>query len=193
MKILLKVFQSAYTMSFYSQLHLGSHSEDKMHHIRDSTFLFFGEDISALSYIAWEREIYDLVHSFHLRHNKYYILTLCISSFVGHAREWWDYRKPRVKKGRKYPIQNWSELRACMRRPFISSSFDFEREIEKKKIEITRRKEEKLTILLREMRELEENEGIRIQRREQKKREKFEKQLKEEEEQKMESLREKEK
>ena len=81
-------------MSFHSyrELHLGSHSEDKMHHTHESTFPFFGEDISALSYISWEREIDDLVHSFHLRHSKYYFLTLFISSFVGHAREWWDYR-----------------------------------------------------------------------------------------------------
>jgi len=96
--------------------------------------LFFGEDISALSYISWEREIDDLLHSFHIKHSKYHILTLCISSFVGHAREWWDYRQSRVKKGRKFPIQNWSELRACMRRTFIPPSFDFDHEIEKKKI-----------------------------------------------------------
>jgi len=78
-----------------------------------------------------------------------------------------------------------------MRRTFIPPSFDFDREIEKKKIEIARRKEEKLTILLREMRELEEKERIRIQRREQKEREKFEQEMKEEE-RKMERLREKE-
>jgi len=171
-------------MSFHSYrgLHLGSHSEDKMHHTHESTFPFFGEDISALSYISWERKIDDLVHSFHLRHSKYYFLTLCISSFVGHAREWWDYRQSIVEKGRKSPIQNWSELRACMRKTFIPPSFDFDREIEKKKIEIARRKKEKLTILLREMRELEEKERIRIQKREQKEREKFEQELGKEEE-----------
>jgi len=130
--VLISVFSK---MSFhsYSELHLGSHCEDKMHHIPESTFPFFVEDINALSYISWEREIDDLVHSFHLRHSKYYFLTLCISSFVGHAREWWKYRQSRVEKGRKSPIQNWSELRACMRRTFISPSFDFDREIEKKK------------------------------------------------------------
>jgi len=69
-----------------------------------------------------------------------------------------------------------------MRRTFIPPSFDFDREIEKKKIEIARRKEGKLTILLREMRELEEKEKIRIQKREQKEREKFEQELREEEE-----------
>jgi len=87
-----------------------------------------------------------------------------------------------VEKGRKSPIQNWSELRACMRRTFIPPSFELDREIEKKKIEITRRKEKKLTILLREMRELEEKERIRIQKREQKERENFEKEMKEEQE-----------
>jgi len=61
-----------------------------------------------------------------------------------------------------------------MRRTLIPPSFDLDCEIEKKKIEIVRRKEEKLTILLREMKELEEKERIRIQRREQKEREKFE-------------------
>ena len=122
-----------------------------------------------------------MVHSFHLRHSKYYFLTLCISSFVGHAKEWWDYRQSRMEKGRKSPIQNWSELRACMRRTFIPPSFDFDREIKKKKIEIARRKEEKLTKLLREMMELEEKERIRIQRRKQKEKVKFEQELREEE------------
>jgi len=41
-------------MSFhsYNGLHLGSQSEDKMHQTHESTFPFFGEDISALSYIS---------------------------------------------------------------------------------------------------------------------------------------------
>jgi len=86
-----------------------------------------------------------------------------------------------MEKGRKSPIQNWSELRACMRRTFIPPSFDFDREIKKKKIEIARRKEEKLTKLLREMMELEEKERIRIQRRKQKEKVKFEQELREEE------------
>jgi len=67
-----------------------------------------------------------------------------------------------------------------MRRTFIPPSFELDHEIEKKKIEIARRKEEKLTILLRKMRELEEKERIRIQKREQKERENFEKEMKEE-------------
>ena len=60
-------------MSFhsYSGLHLGSHSEDKMHHTHESTFPFFGEDISAISNISWKSEIDYLVHSFQLRHSKY--------------------------------------------------------------------------------------------------------------------------
>jgi len=97
-----------------------------------------------------------------------------------------------VDKGRKYAIQNWSELRACMRRTFIPPSFNFDHEIEKKKIEIARRKEEKLTKLLREIRELEEKERLRIQRREQKEREKFEQELREEEEQQRKEKEEKE-
>jgi len=65
------------TFQSYSGLHLGSHNEEKMHHTHESTFPFFGEDISALSYISWESEIDDLVHSFHLRHNKYYFCRTC--------------------------------------------------------------------------------------------------------------------
>ena len=80
-----------------------------------------------------------------------------------HAREWWDYRQSIIEK-RKSSIQNWSELRACMERTFIPPTFDYDREIKKKKIEIARRKEEKLTILRREMRELEEKERLRIWR-----------------------------
>ena len=67
-----------------------------------------------------------------------------------------------------------------MRRTFIPPSFDLDHDIEKKKIEIARRKEEKLATLLREMRELEEKERLRIQRREQKEREKFKQELREE-------------
>ena len=47
----------------YSSLHLGSHSEDEMHHTFESKFPFFGKDINTLSYIAWEREVDNLVHS----------------------------------------------------------------------------------------------------------------------------------
>jgi len=45
-----------------------------------------------------------------------------------------------------------------MGRIFIPPTFDYDREIKKKKIEIARRKEEKL----RELRELEEKERLRI-------------------------------
>jgi len=38
------------------------------------------------------------------------------------------------KKEKKSPIQNWSELRACMKRTFIPPSFNLDHEIEKKKI-----------------------------------------------------------
>ena len=73
-------------------------------------FPFFGEDISALSYISWEREIDDLVQSFHLRHSKYYFLTLCISSFVGHAREWWDYRQFQTSDLKNHEFQFFTTL-----------------------------------------------------------------------------------
>jgi len=63
-----------------------------------------------------------------------------------------------VEKERKSSTKNWSELRGCMGRIFIPPTFDYDREIKKKKIEIARRKEEKL----RELRELEEKERLRI-------------------------------
>ena len=74
-------------MIFYSSFHLGSHLENEMHHRLESDIPFFGEDISALSYLAWERKIEEL-HPFFSRSSKYYIFSLCISRLVGHVREW---------------------------------------------------------------------------------------------------------
>jgi len=128
-------------MYAYRSLHLGSHRKNEMHHTCDSTFPFFSKNIIALSYITWEREIEELLHPFHVRYSKYYELALCISSFVGYPRKWWDYRKFRVEEGRKTMIQDWYELRACGRRTFIPPSFNLNHEIEKKKIELTRKNE----------------------------------------------------
>ena len=77
-----KVFCKMSFQSYaYSSLHLGSHNEDEMHHTFERKFPLFGEDISAISYIAWEREVDDLVHSFHPTYRKYYIRSLCIFKF----------------------------------------------------------------------------------------------------------------
>lgn len=68
---------------FYINLHL-SHSEDELHYRVESDIPFFGESVSALSYLAWEKKIEEL-HPFFA--SKHYILSLCISRFVGHVSE----------------------------------------------------------------------------------------------------------
>lgn len=70
-------------MSFYSSLHLSYHT-DEMHHKAKSEIPFFGENINALSYLAWEKKI-EKLHPFFV--NKYHILSLRIYRFVGHASE----------------------------------------------------------------------------------------------------------
>ncbi|XP_052725469.1 stress response protein NST1-like [Vigna angularis] len=102
--------------------------EDDLYKQASESIPFFGDDIGALTYLAWEKEI-DGMHSFMVRKSKSesfysrdsesYILSLYTSSFKKHAREWWDDRQYHVKIGRKYPIYDWNELKACMRRKFV--------------------------------------------------------------------------
>jgi len=70
-----------------------------MYHTSEGNIPSFGEDINALAYLAWERKIKEL-HPFYSNRGKYYILSLCISSFIGHAKECWEYRQSRIEKGR---------------------------------------------------------------------------------------------
>ncbi|KOM47957.1 hypothetical protein LR48_Vigan07g166100 [Vigna angularis] len=102
--------------------------EDDLYKQASENIPFFGDDIGALTYLAWEKEINDM-HSFMVRKSKYesfysrddesYILNLYTSSFKKHAREWWDDRQYHVNIGRQYPIHDWNELKACMRRKFV--------------------------------------------------------------------------
>jgi len=66
-----KVFcKMSFHLYAYNSLHLGCHCENEMHHTFERKFPFFGEDISAISHITWEREADDLVHSLSTRHSK---------------------------------------------------------------------------------------------------------------------------
>ncbi|XP_052725620.1 uncharacterized protein LOC128194318 [Vigna angularis] len=102
--------------------------EDDLYKQASERIPFFGDDIGALTYLAWEKEIDDMhsfmvskskSESFYSRDNESYILSLYTSSFKKHAREWWDDRQYHVKIGRKYPIHDWNELKACMKRKFV--------------------------------------------------------------------------
>ncbi|KOM48027.1 hypothetical protein LR48_Vigan07g173100 [Vigna angularis] len=82
---------------------------------------FFGKDISALTYLAWERKI-DKTHPFLARDSESFALNIYLSRLEEHASEWWSHRQYSVKKGRKSSTHDWYELRACMRRNFVPPS-----------------------------------------------------------------------
>jgi len=61
-------------MSFYSyanSFHLNKHSANELHQTKERDIPFFGEEISALSYLAQERKIQEL-HPFFGRSSKYH-------------------------------------------------------------------------------------------------------------------------
>jgi len=53
-------------MSLYScsRLNLDRHGKNDSHHTFESEIYFFGEDICALSYLAWERKTEELLQPF---------------------------------------------------------------------------------------------------------------------------------
>jgi len=56
---------------------------------------------------------------------------MATSSFQGYAIFWWRQTQNDVTK---LEILNWSELKACMRIKFVSSSYLKMKEVEKEKI-----------------------------------------------------------
>jgi len=60
-------------------------------------------------------------------------LSTATSSFQEYVMSWWKQRQYDVSIGRKFKILNWKELKACMRRKFVPSSYLEKREEEKKK------------------------------------------------------------
>ncbi|KAG2391732.1 uncharacterized protein HKW66_Vig0125070 [Vigna angularis] len=178
--------------------------EDDLYEKASENIPFFGDDIGALTYLAWEKEINDM-HSFMVRKSKYesfysrddesYILNLYTSSFQKHAREWWDDRQYHVKIGRKYPIHDWNELKACMRRKFVPREIERNLELMRELIRegksfiqnlngFSRRESEFLEKLHRLWEETSKHRIERLKREKQKQevREKREKERREEEE-----------
>ena len=82
---------------------------------------FFGKDIGALTYLAWEKEV-DKIDPWFYRESQSYVLSIYLYKLEEHAREWWDERQHHVRKGRKSTVRDWSELKACMRRKFVPSN-----------------------------------------------------------------------
>ncbi|KAG2391730.1 uncharacterized protein HKW66_Vig0125090 [Vigna angularis] len=106
--------------------------EDELYKQARANIPYFGTDIGALIYLAWEKDIND-IHPFiarkskpdsyfHSSNSESYVLSLYTSRFEKHARKWWDERQYHVRIGRKSPIHNWSELKSCMRKEFVPST-----------------------------------------------------------------------
>jgi len=74
----------------------------------------------------WDTE--KLVQPLFHKYSQFDILRHVIPRFVGRACEWWDQRKSRMEKGREYDINTFYELKTCMWKHFIPSSFRITRE-----------------------------------------------------------------
>jgi len=62
------------------------------------------------------------------KYSQFDILRHVISRFVGRAYEWCQKRQVRVEKGRASCINTFYELKACMWKHFVPSSFRITRE-----------------------------------------------------------------
>jgi len=115
------------TYSTYSP-RLHKHDSHELHHTFHSDIPFFGEDIGPLSFIDWMWDTKKLVQPFFNRYCQYDILMHVISRFVGRACEWWYKRQFQVEKGRASCINTFYELKACMWKHFVPSSYRITRE-----------------------------------------------------------------
>jgi len=94
-----------------------------LHHTIHSDIPFFGEDIGPISFRDWMWDTEKLVQPMFSKYSHIDILRHVTSRFVGHAYEWWQEREYRVKKGRTSCINTFYELKVCMWKHFIPSSF----------------------------------------------------------------------
>ena len=74
----------------------------------------------------WDTE--KLVQPLFSKYSQFDILRHVISKFVERAYEWWKKRQVRVEKGRASCINTFYELKACMWKHFVPSSFRITRE-----------------------------------------------------------------
>jgi len=107
---------------------LHKHGRHELHHTFLSDIPFFGEDIGPLSFIDWMWDTKKLVQPFFNRYSQFDILLHVISRFVGYAYEWWQKRQLRMEKRRESCINTFYELKACMWKHFVPSSFRITRE-----------------------------------------------------------------
>jgi len=115
------------TYSTYSP-RLHRHSSNELHHTIHSGIPFFREDIGPISFRDWMWDTEKLVQPLFHKYSQSDILRHVISRFVGRACEWWHQRQSRVVKGRESCINTFYELKACMWKKFIPSSFRITRE-----------------------------------------------------------------
>jgi len=111
---------------------LHRHGSNELHHTFHSDIPFFGEDIGPISYVNWMWDTKNLVQPFFNRYNQSDILRHVISKFVERAYEWWHKSQSRVEKGRESSINTFYELKTCMWKTFVPSSFRITREQQSK-------------------------------------------------------------
>jgi len=117
-------------MSTYSTYNprLHKHDSDELHYTFHSDIPFFREDIGLISYIHWMCDIEKLVQPLFRKYSQFDILRHVNYRFVGRAYEWWQKRQVRVEKGRASCINTFYEMKACMWKHFVPSSFRITRE-----------------------------------------------------------------
>jgi len=107
--------------TYSSRLH--RHSSNALHHTIHSDIPFFGEDTRPISFIDWMWDTEKLVQPLFCKYNQSDILSHVISRFVGCAYEWWHQRQFQVEKGKASCINTSYELKACMWKHFVPSSY----------------------------------------------------------------------
>ena len=107
----------------YNSVHLDSHRSHELRHTIHSDIPFFGEDIGPISFKDWMWDTEKLVQPLFSKYSHIDILRHVTSRFVGRAFDWWQERQYRVQMGRTSCINTFYELKTCMWKHFIPTSF----------------------------------------------------------------------
>jgi len=94
-----------------------------LHQTIHSDIPFFGEDIGPISFKDWMWDTEKLVQPLFSKYSHIDILRHVTSRFVGRAFDWWQERQYRVQMGRTSCINTFYELKTCMWKHFIPTSF----------------------------------------------------------------------
>jgi len=107
----------------HNSVHFGRHNNHELHHTIYSDIPFFGEDMGPISFRDWMWDTEKLVQPLFSKYSHIDIFRHITSRFVGRAFDWCQERQYRVKKGRTSCINTFYELKTCMWKHFIPSSF----------------------------------------------------------------------